>query len=105
MHSREELAKCNDLVRAAEGYEAHSGLGLGCHFSITTSDCYSSIYYQMADVVTLDGGDVHEVTRYVHHACYVCVFSFLKYTIGQKLYLYFIILLYCIQVINKVMIL
>ncbi|KAK4315705.1 hypothetical protein Pmani_013104 [Petrolisthes manimaculis] len=63
VHSREELDKCEDLVLAAEGYEAHSGLGLGCHFSNITSDCYPSIYFQKADVVTLDGGDVHQVTR------------------------------------------
>nr|XP_045581197.1 transferrin-like isoform X2 [Procambarus clarkii] len=63
VHNEAEREKCEDLKMAARAYGVDAGVGVDCFLDPTEHHCYPDIYFGNADVISLDGGDVHQVTQ------------------------------------------
>nr|AAC64660.1 pacifastin heavy chain precursor [Pacifastacus leniusculus] len=63
VHNEAEREKCQDLQMAARAYGTDAGVGVDCLLDPTESHCYPDIYFGNADIISLDGGDVYQVTQ------------------------------------------
>ncbi|KAK7082568.1 Antigen p97-like protein [Halocaridina rubra] len=63
VQTKAEQEKCEDLAKATMAYTASEGIGVKCSLDEAGSGCYPNIYFGRADVITLDGGDVYQVTE------------------------------------------
>lgn len=63
VHNEEEMAKCQDLKKVTEALGVGGEVGIDCVQDHEGSQCFHHLYFDMADVITLDSGDVYQVTK------------------------------------------
>lgn len=63
VQTKDEEEKCQDLVRALSAFTASGSVGIKCLLAEDTFKIFSNIYFGFADVITLDGSDVYQVSQ------------------------------------------